>query len=142
MAGGQRLEGGRIVERHGREVERAFTAGPKRGQDGKSTELDSQVRERSDVAGDLRFAAEVLHRMRDHLALAAGADVEADARGDGEPRMNESLEQQSMDQRVDRGDAKQVGDERAGSRSASGTDRDALVAREPRQLGRREKPPR
>ena len=76
--------------------------------------------------GDL-VGAVLLLDVPDHLVAAADAEVHVDVRHGAPFRVQETLEQQVVPDRVEVGDAQGVGHQAAGRRAASRTHRDALV---------------
>ena len=73
-------------------------------------------------------------RVPDHLVAPALVEVHVDV-GHLDPlRVQEALEDQSVPERVDVGDAEAVGHDRAGGRPAPRADADALLPREPDQV--------
>ncbi len=89
--------------------------------------LDRALRAEQGVGGDPGdvFLAEALAHIGQHLVAALVLEVDVDVREIDAARAVEALEQQAMLERVDRGDADQVADERTARRAAAGADGDA-----------------
>jgi hypothetical protein len=80
---------------------------------------------------DLRhlLAAVALLHVADHLVAAVLAEVDVEVRHRDAFRIEEAFEQQREAQRIDVGDRQRIGDERARTRAAAGSNGNALLLR-------------
>ena len=85
---------------------------------------------------DLRDVVGAVLRARvpDHLVTATLVEVHVDVRHLDPLGIQEALEDQPVPQRIDVGDPKAIGHDRAGGRSSARSDADALLASEPDQV--------